>query len=212
MEYPVEFKLLFKRYPALESCGDEIVRAGELLRKTVDQGGKILVCGNGGSAADADHITGELAKSFCRRRPIDPLLAEKLCALDSERGPRLAAALQGGIPAINLTGHTALTTAFGNDVDPLFVYAQQTLVYGDTGDVFWGITTSGNAKNVYHAALTARAKGIGVLGMTGSSGGLLKALCDVCIAVPAEETYMVQELHLPVYHAICLYLEASFWQ
>jgi D-sedoheptulose 7-phosphate isomerase len=212
MEYPVEFKLLFKRYPVLESRGDEIVRAGELLRKTVEQGGKILVCGNGGSAADADHITGELAKSFCRRRPIDPLLGEKLCALDSERGPRLAAALQGGIPAINLTGHTALTTAFGNDVDPLFAYAQQTLVYGDTGDVFWGITTSGNAKNVYHAALTARAKGIGVLGMTGSSGGLLKALCDVCIAVPAEETYMVQELHLPVYHALCLYLEASFWQ
>ncbi|MDR2784754.1 MAG: SIS domain-containing protein [Treponema sp.] len=211
MEYPLEFKHLLKRYPALESRGDEIARAGELLRKTVEQGGKILVCGNGGSAADADHITGELAKSFCKKRPIDPLLAEKLRALDSERGARLAAALQGGIPALNLTGHTALTTAFGNDVDPLLVYAQQTFVYGNAGDLFWGITTSGNAKNVYYAALTARAKGISVLGLTGSSGGLLKALCDVCVTVPAEETYMVQELHLPVYHALCLYLEGSFW-
>lgn len=205
------FKLLFKRYPALESCGDGIAQAGELLRKTVEQGGKILLCGNGGSAADADHITGELVKSFRKKRPIDPALAEKLRALDEERGARLAAALEGGIPAINLTGHAALSTAFGNDVDPLLVYAQQTFVYGNTGDLFWGITTSGNAKNVYHAALTARAKGLKVLGLTGSSGGLLKTLCDVCVTVPAEETYMVQELHLPVYHALCLYLEESFW-
>ncbi|MDR1129200.1 MAG: SIS domain-containing protein [Treponema sp.] len=211
MEYPLEFKQLLERYPALESCGEEIAGAGELLRKTVEQGGKVLVCGNGGSAADADHITGELLKSFRKKRPIDPLLAEKLRALDLEQGGRLAAALQGGIPAINLTGHTALTTAFGNDVDPLFVYAQQAFVYGSPGDVFWGITTSGNAKNVCNAALTARAKGMVVLGMTGSKGGLLKTLCDICITVPAEETYMVQELHLPVYHALCLYLEECFW-
>ncbi|MDR0452070.1 MAG: SIS domain-containing protein [Treponema sp.] len=211
MEYPLEFERLLERYPALESCGDDIAGAGELLRETVERGGKILVCGNGGSAADADHITGELLKSFRRKRPIDPLVAEKLRSLDKERGARLAAALEGGIPAINLTGHAALTTAFGNDVDPLFAYAQQTFVYGSAGDVFWGITTSGNAKNVCHAALTARAKGLGVLGLTGSAGGLLKTLCDVCVAVPAEETYMVQELHLPVYHALCLYLEGCFW-
>jgi D-sedoheptulose 7-phosphate isomerase len=137
-EYPSQFELLFKRYPALVSCGEAIVRAGALLREAVEKGGKILICGNGGSAADADHITGELLKSFCRKRPVDPALAEKLRALDKERGAVLAAGLQGGIPAINLTGHTALTTAFGNDVDPLLVYAQQTFVYGNAGDVFWG--------------------------------------------------------------------------
>ncbi|MDR1108050.1 MAG: SIS domain-containing protein [Spirochaetaceae bacterium] len=210
-EYHPVFKELFCRYTELESCAGDIALAGELLEKGIRTGKKILLCGNGGSAADADHITGELVKSFCRQRPIEAALAEKLRALDREKGAILAGSLQGGIPAINLTGHIALSTAFGNDVDPYQVFAQQTLVYGAEGDLFWGISTSGNAKNIYYAALVARAKGMRVLGMTGKDGGALKQHADVCIKVPKTKTYEVQELHLPIYHALCRYLEECFW-
>jgi D-sedoheptulose 7-phosphate isomerase len=210
-EYHPVFKELFGRYKELDSCAGDIVRAGELLEQGIRRGKKILLCGNGGSAADADHIAGELVKSFCRQRPLDAALAEKLRALDHERGGTLARSLQAGIPAINLTGHIALSTAFGNDVDPYQVFAQQTLVYGAEGDILWGISTSGNAKNIYYAALVARAKGMPVLGMTGKDGGALKQHCDVCIKAPKTKTYEVQELHLPVYHALCRYLEECFW-
>jgi D-sedoheptulose 7-phosphate isomerase len=210
-EYHPVFKELFTRYKELDSCVGDIVQAGELLEKGIREGKKILLCGNGGSAADADHITGELVKSFCRQRPMEAALAEKLRALDQEKGGVLARSLQSGIPAINLTGHIALSTAFGNDVDPYQVFAQQTLVYGTEGDILWGISTSGNAKNIYYAALVAKAKGMRVLGMTGKDGGALKERCDVCVRVPKTKTYEVQELHLPVYHALCLYLEACFW-
>jgi D-sedoheptulose 7-phosphate isomerase len=210
-EYHPIFKELFIRYKELDSCAGDIVLAGELLEKGIREGKKILLCGNGGSAADADHITGELVKSFCRQRPVEASLAEKLRALDQEKGGVLARSLQSGIPAINLTGNIALSTAFGNDVDPYQVFAQQTLVYGTEGDILWGISTSGNAKNVYYAALVAKAKGMRVLGMTGKDGGALKERCDVCVRVPKTKTYEVQELHLPVYHALCLYLEACFW-
>jgi D-sedoheptulose 7-phosphate isomerase len=175
------------------------------------EGSKILLCGNGGSAADADHITGELVKSFCKKRPVAKNLAEKLPELDPEVGAFLAENLQGGIPAISLTYHNALSTAFANDVDPNLVFAQQCSVYGNAGDVFWGISTSGNAKNVYYAALTAKAVGLKVLGLTGKSGGKLRPLCDVCVCVPRTETYEVQELHLPIYHALCLYVEDELW-
>jgi D-sedoheptulose 7-phosphate isomerase len=205
------FRRLLERYPDLEACGAEIYAAGELLKNAAAAGNKILIAGNGGSAADADHITGELLKSFCKKRPIEKSVAEKLKDLDRETGADLAVKLQGGIPAISLTYHNALSTAFGNDVDPGLAFAQQAYVYGKSGDIFWGISTSGNAKNVYAAALAAKARGLKIIGMTGKGGGKLKALSDICIAVPRTETYEVQELHLPVYHALCLYVEDALW-
>jgi D-sedoheptulose 7-phosphate isomerase len=210
---PKDFNLkrLMDRYPVLEPCAAEITAAGDMLVKAAKEGNKFLICGNGGSAADADHITGELIKSFCKKRPVEKKLAEKLLELDPESGAVIAEKLQAGIPAISLTHHNALSTAFANDVDPGLVFAQQCQVYGKPGDVFWGISTSGNAKNVYYAALTARAAGLTVLGLTGESGGKLKSVCDICICVPRTETYEVQELHLPVYHALCLYIEDSLW-
>ena len=205
------FARLFERYPVLEACSGDILAAGEIIKNAAMSGNKILVCGNGGSAADADHITGELLKSFRKRRPLDRKFAEKLIKLDIEAGADLAASLQGGVEAIALTHHNALSSAFGNDVNPTLAFAQQCHIFGKPGDVFWGITTSGNAKNVYAAALVAKARGLKVIGMTGNGGGKLKALCDVCVAVPCSETYEVQELHLPVYHALCLYVEDCLW-
>lgn len=202
---------LFERYPELGCCAEEINRAGELLKDAARGGKKILLCGNGGSAADADHISGELMKSFKKKRPIDSNIAAKLRELDAEWGALLAEKLQGGIPTLSLTFHNALSTAFANDVDPNLAFAQQCQIFGEKGDVFWGISTSGNAKNVYAAALIARAKGLAVLGLTGKDGGKLKPLCDACITVPRTETYEIQELHLPVYHALCLYVEDSLW-
>ena len=205
------FSRLIERFPDLECCIVDIAAAGEMLISAAQEEKKILLCGNGGSAADADHIAGELIKSFCKKRPIDKSLEKKLRKLDGETGAMLAEKLQAGISAISLTHHNALSTAFANDVDPNLVFAQQCQVFGKPDDVFWGISTSGNAKNVYYAALTAKAMGLKVLGLTGKSGGKLKALCDVCICVPRTETYEVQELHLPVYHALCLYIENSLW-
>jgi D-sedoheptulose 7-phosphate isomerase len=205
------FNRLLERYPVLEPCAAEIAAASDMLLKAAKEGGKYLICGNGGSAADADHITGELIKSFCKKRPIEKNLAEKLLELDAESGTVLAEKLQAGIPAISLAYHNALSTAFANDVDPNLVFAQQCQVYGKPGDVFWGISTSGNAKNVYYAALTAKAAGLKILGLTGENGGKLKSICDICICVPRTETYEVQELHLPIYHALCLYIEDSLW-
>jgi D-sedoheptulose 7-phosphate isomerase len=205
------FERLLERYPDLGECAGEIYAAAEILRETAEAGNKILICGNGGSAADADHITGELLKSFCKKRPIKKETADKLAALDKETGAALAEKLQGGVEAISLTYHNALSTAFGNDVDPLMAFAQQTYVFGKPGDLFWGISTSGNAKNVYQAALVAKAKGLKIIALTGKGGGKLKSISDVCIAVPRTETYEAQELHLPVYHALCLYIEDCLW-
>jgi len=209
------FCRLLERYPDLSSCAEDIFRAGITLAKAAWEGSKFLLAGNGGSAADADHITGELLKSFCKKRPINGEFADKLRELDrgsnGGAGALLADKLQAGIPAICLTYHNALSTAYSNDVDPNLVFAQQCQAFGNAGDIFWGITTSGNAKNVYYAALTAKARGLTVLGLTGQTGGRLKELCDICIRVPRTETYEVQELHLPVYHALCLYMEDCLW-
>lgn len=199
------------RYPQLRTCIDEIARASELLHVVFARGNKLLVCGNGGSAADADHIVGELAKSFVRKRPVDRDLALRLREADPEKGELLADSLQQGLTALSLTGQPSLSTAFGNDVNPYMVYAQQTLVYGAQDDMYWGISTSGNAANVVYGAITAKAKRMKVLGMTGMDGGELKRLSDVCICVPQSTTFLVQELHLPIYHAICMYLEQLFW-
>jgi D-sedoheptulose 7-phosphate isomerase len=204
-------RTLVYRYPALAPLGAEIRGACELLVTAFEAGRKLLVCGNGGSAADADHIVGELMKSFVLRRALAPELREKLVGQDTEMGARMAESLQQGLPAIALTQAHSLISAFANDADPALIYAQQVLGYGAAGDVFWGISTSGNAKNVVHAAVAARALGLKVIGMTGEGGGALAKFCDVRLAVPERETYKVQELHLPIYHAICLAVEASIF-
>ncbi len=202
---------LLQRYPQLSSIRDELTQAADLLERSVSLKGKILVCGNGGSAADADHIVGELMKRFVRERPLAQELQEALKKVDPEKGAMLASSLEGSIPAICLSAHTALSTAFGNDVDSSISFAQQVSGYGFSGDVFWGLSTSGNARNVLYAAIVAKAKGMKVLGMTGEGGGLLRKLCDVCIRVPEKETFKVQELHLPIYHWLCIYLESVYW-
>lgn len=202
---------LIQRYPQLSVIETELAEAAELLANSVAGKGKILVCGNGGSAADADHIVGELMKRFVKERPISKELQGALIKINPEIGLMLASSLEGSIPAICLSAHTALSTAFGNDVDSAVTYAQQVNGYGLPKDVLWGLSTSGNAKNVLYAAMVAKAKGLMVLGMTGEGGGLLKDLCDVCICVPGKETYKIQELHLPIYHWLCIYLESLYW-
>lgn len=183
--------------------------AVSLLVDCFAKGGKLLVCGNGGSAADAGHITGELMKGFRLMRPLSPAEKEKLAALPD--GQFLADKLQGALPCISLAEHAALSTAFSNDVEPSLVFAQQVWGYGREGDTLLGISTSGNAKNVCNAVVAARARGMRVIGLTGRGGGRLGELCDTIIRVPADETYRVQEYHLPVYHALCAMLEEAFF-
>jgi D-sedoheptulose 7-phosphate isomerase len=202
---------LIQRYPDLEVCKSEIERAASMLIDTVENQGKILVCGNGGSAADAEHIVGELGKSFIKARPLPTSLQERIQNIDPTNGEHISRNLQMGIQAISLNGHPSLTSAFMNDVDPLLTYAQQTVVYGNEGDILWGISTSGNAKNILYATTVAKAKGMKVLGLTGVPGGQLAHSCDVCIKAPQKETYKIQELHLPIYHTLCIILEEYFF-
>ena len=177
-----------------------------------ENGGKLLIVGNGGSAADSEHIVGELMKGFVKHRPVDDAMRKALSEVDPARGAALAEKLQGGLPAIALTAHTALSTAFANDMDPVMCYAQQVHGYGKPGDVFLGISTSGNAENVMYAAVTAKAKGMKVVALTGKDGGKLAKISDVAMIMPEQETYKIQELHLPVYHVLCLMLEEHFYE
>ena len=170
-----------------------------------------MIAGNGGSAADSEHIVGELMKSFVLDRPIESQFAKVLRAVDDELGTVLAQNLQGALPAIALDGHLSLTTAYMNDCEPLLCFAQQVNGYGNCGDVFLGISTSGDSKNILYAAVTAKAKGMKVVGLTGSKESKLSAIADVCIKVPQRETYKIQELHLPIYHSLCLMLEDYFF-
>lgn len=204
-------ELLVERYPSLAPIKDDIVAAYLLLAESYQNGGKLLIAGNGGSAADAEHMVGELMKSFKLRRKVENDFAQKLVAEDQELGEVLAENLQGALPAIALDGHLSLSTAYMNDCEPLLCFAQQVNGFGRPGDVFVGISTSGNSKNVLYAAVAARAKGMKVLGLTGANDSKLKELSDVCIQVPQTETYMVQELHLPIYHCLCLMLEDKFF-
>ena len=203
--------LLVERYPSLESAKNDIVTAYLLLEESYKNGGKFLVAGNGGSAADAEHIVGELMKGFKLPRKPEADFAEKLVEENQELGSVLAENLQGALPAIALDGHPALSTAYMNDCEPLLCFAQQVNGYGKSGDVFLGISTSGNSKNVLYAATTAHAKGMKVIGLTGAKDSKLKDMSDVCIKVPQTETYMIQELHLPIYHCLCLMLEDKFF-
>ena len=204
-------EVLVDRYPVLNSVKDEIVEAYFLLVESYKNEGKLLIAGNGGSAADAEHIVGELMKGFKLPRKLNENFTDKLISENEELGTVLAESLQGALPAIALDGHPALSTAYMNDCEPLLCFAQQVNGYGKAGDVFLGISTSGNSKNILYAATTAHAKGMKVIGLTGAKDSKLTQMSDVCIKVPQTETYMIQELHLPVYHCLCLMLEDEFF-
>ena len=203
--------LLIKRYPQLKNIEEDIIAAYLVLEECYENGGKLLVAGNGGSAADSEHIAGELMKRFKIQRPVSDEYAKKLVEIDPERGPGLAKNLERSLMAIPLVAHEALTTAYINDVDGLGVFVQQLMGFGREGDVFLGISTSGNSKNIMNATVVARASGIKVIGLTGATGGELATVSDVAVKVPETETYMIQELHLPVYHCLCLMLEDRFF-
>jgi D-sedoheptulose 7-phosphate isomerase len=203
--------LLIERYPILAPCREDIIRAYDILEASYASGGKMLVCGNGGSAADSEHIVGELMKGFKNPRKLTADQVAKLEDIDAELGKILAENLQGALPTIALDGHPGLTTAYMNDCEPLLCFAQQVNGFGKAEDVFLGISTSGNSKNVLYAAVVAKAKGMKVIGLTGQKENKLQKYADVCIHVPQTETYMIQELHLPVYHALCLMLEDHFF-
>ncbi len=202
---------LIERYQVLEVCRDDIIRTYEIMEECYVSDHKLLIAGNGGSAADSEHIAGELMKRFKITRPCPLEFAERLKKIDPERGENLAKNLERSLMAIPLVAHEALTTAYINDVDGLGVFAQQLYGFGRPGDVFLGISTSGNSKNVMSATVVARAIGIKVIGLTGINGGELAKVSDVSIRVPEIETYKIQELHLPVYHALCLMLEDRFF-
>jgi len=202
---------LCARYPALAAIRPAIEAACKTLISSYTGGGKLLVCGNGGSAADSDHIVGELMKGFLKKRPLPDDLRERLRAVDPVLGAEAGARLQGALPAINLAAGSALATAFGNDVSAELTFAQATLGHGRSGDVFLGISTSGNAVNVRAALCVARAMGLKTIGLTGHGGGKMAPLCDVLMNVPATRTFEVQELHLPVYHCLCAMVEAHFF-
>ena len=203
--------LLIKRYPSLEICRQDIIAAYNILEEAYALEKKLLVAGNGGSASDSEHIVGELMKEFNLKRKIYASQAERLKNIDEEMGTVLATHLQGSLPAISLVGEPSLTTAFMNDAVPVLIFAQQVNGLGTAGDIFLGISTSGNSPNILYAAVTAKSKGLKVIGLTGEKENQLMNFSDVCIRVPETETYKIQELHLPVYHCLCLMLEERFF-
>lgn len=203
--------LLIERYPSLTVCKEQIYSAYKLLEECYQNDGKLLIAGNGGSAADAEHMVGELMKGFKLPRMLGSAEQAALIQADADLGPILAKNLQGTLPAIALDGHYALTTAYMNDCEPLLCFAQQLSGFGRKGDVFLGISTSGSSKNILYAAAVAKAKGIKIIGLTGQKESALSKMADICIKVPQTETYMIQELHLPIYHCLCLMLENHFF-
>ncbi|MDO4939721.1 MAG: SIS domain-containing protein [Lachnospiraceae bacterium] len=204
-------KDLIARYPDLASVEKDIESAYTVLEEAYSRGAKLLVGGNGGSAGDSEHIVGELMKTFEKKRPIPADVVARMEALDAERGALLGKEIQGALTAISITGHTALTTAVGNDVRPEFGFAQQVYGYGREGDVLLAISTSGNSENLINAAIVAKAKGMKVVLLSGKTGGELKKMADVSIVVPEDVTYRIQERHLPIYHVICMELEDRFF-
>lgn len=202
---------LIERYPKLEGARQSIIDAYLIMEECYENGGKLLIAGNGGSAADSEHIAGELMKRFKIQRPVCDEYAQRLMEIDSERGRELAKNLECSLMAIPLVAHEALSTAYINDVDGYGVFAQQLFGFGRKGDVFLGISTSGNSKNIMNATVVARASGIKVIGLTGANGGELVMVADAAVKVPETETYMIQELHLPIYHCWCLMLEDRFF-
>jgi D-sedoheptulose 7-phosphate isomerase len=195
---------LFQRYPQLQSCHRSIGEAYGVLVSVFENGGKLLIGGNGGSAADSGHMAGELLKSFCKKRPIPVDIAEKI-------GEEMASKLEGALPVIALADFVTFHTAYGNDRNGEYAFAQLILALGKPQDALLAISTSGNSKNILHSVNVARAKDMAVIGLTGMTGGALGAFCRPCICVPERETFKVQELHLPVYHALCQALENHFF-
>ena len=203
---------LFERFPSLSAVEKQFQMAFETLRSTVADGGTIFTCGNGGSAADAEHIVGELMKGFILDRPLQQKETEAFeLALGQEEGRQIANALQGGIKAMSLVGHPSLATAFANDADPAMVFAQQLHVLGTEGDALIALSTSGNSENVVNALKVAKAKKIASIALTGADGGECAETADATITVPETETHKAQELHLPIYHALCAMLEEEFY-
>ncbi len=205
------FEELFERYPALEGCREDILAVYDMICATYNRGGTIFTCGNGGSCSDSEHIVGELLKSFRFKRKISEDTASALRTLGDE-GEELASTLEGTLPAIALTSHPALTTAFLNDTEPTMTFAQQLLGLGREGDLLISISTSGNSKNCVYASTVAKAKGIAAIALTGARESRLSEISDVTVKVPETETFKIQELHLPVYHALCAMAEATYFE
>jgi len=198
-------------YPALAPCEASINAAFVQIKATYQNGGKVLVCGNGGSAADSEHIVGELMKGFMQQRKLPEAARAKIKAVAGENGEYICNNLQGALPAISLVSQSAIISAFANDVVADMVFAQQVYGYGKPGDCLIGLSTSGNAKNVVYAMQTAKALGVATIGLTGSSGGALKSICDVTICAPSDSTPKIQEYHLPIYHTLCMMVEDAFF-
>ncbi len=211
METKLFFDELTARYPVLLSVANEIENAAVCLINCYLHNHKVLVCGNGGSSSDSEHLAAELMKGFEQKRPLDDTLKNRLSKISGERGLFLSEKLQQGLPAISLTSQTSLITAVANDMDASLIYAQQVIGYGEPGDVLIGLSTSGNARNVLDAIITAKAIGLTVIGLTGETGGKMKPFCDILVNVPEKRTSFVQELHLPVYHTLCLIIEHHFF-
>ncbi len=202
---------LIEKYPLLSGVESEIVDSYKVLEACFESGNKLLCCGNGGSSADSDHVATELMKQFVLVRPLGEELQAKIRSVDSQNGDYLAKSLQHGLPAFSLTSNSSIVTAMSNDCDFNLAFAQEIISLGRSGDVLLAISTSGNSASVVNAAAVAKAMGIKVIGLTGKTGGRLKEFCDTCILVPGSDTYQIQELHLPVYHCLCLMLEYHFW-
>lgn len=211
METNKILKNLIERYSNLIHLESSIEEAVKIIVRAYNNGGKVLVCGNGGSSADSDHVVGELMKSFEMKRPLDQAVQKNLRALFPERGDFLAENLQQGLSAISLSAHSALISAISNDIGGDLIFAQQVVGYGNPGDILLAFSTSGNAQNVIDALIVAKAKGLKTIGMTGETEGKMQAYCDLLINVPETRTAFVQELHLPVYHAICLMVESTIF-
>ena len=203
---------LIKRYPVLLTVRDDINAFYKTLKECYDNGGKLLIAGNGGSCADAEHIVGELMKGFCKKRPLPDELKDAIAAFDEENGAKIADRLQMGLMAIALSEHQSLNTAYANDVDPGLMFAQQLMGYGRKGDSLLLISTSGNSKDLIAMIPVAKALGVKVIGLTGKDGGRISREADVSIVAPGEETYKIQELHLPIYHTLCLMLEDTYFE
>lgn len=202
---------LMKRYPVLTEIKDDIAKAAKEIINCYENGGKVLICGNGGSCADCEHIVGELMKGFLKKRPVSDEKRVQMKMNAPYLEDEIISKLQNGLPAISLASMTSLNSAFCNDVDPELIYAQPLMALGNKDDILIAISTSGNSKNVYAAAKVAKALGCRVIGLTGASGGKLKNIVDVCICAPEEETFRIQELHLPIYHYLCAETEAHFF-
>lgn len=202
---------LLTRYPMLCENKEDIEKAKQAIIECYKKGGKLLLCGNGGSCADCEHIVGELMKGFLKKRPLTESRKAEMKSKCDLVDDELLSKLQGGLPAIAIPSIDALNSAFCNDVDPELIYAQPLMSLARENDILIGISTSGNSKNVFGAVKVAKALGIKVIGLTGKTGGKLKETADICICVPETETFKIQELHLPIYHYLCAAVEDCFF-